>query len=141
MTFVIKHRGKILNLLLILTSLLGYLEWGKGNAEFLFQTEAGILSKVFTDPVSVIHPFTLLPIAGQLLLLWTLFQRVPSKLLTYLGMAGIGVLLVLMFAIGLMSLNPRILASTAPFLVLCFLTIKHHRSSGQDRTKPQNVKH
>jgi len=98
-------RNKILTLLLILTSLLGYLEWGKGNESFLFQAEIEIFLKLFTDPESVAHPFTLLPLAGQLLLFITLFQKRSSKVLIYVGLLGIGILLTFMFVIGLLSVN------------------------------------
>lgn len=120
-------KAKTLNLLLILSSLVGYLEWGKGHHSFLFQAEAEVLSKLFSDPMSAIHPFTILPIVGQLILLATLFQKNPSKILTFCGMGGIGLLLVLMFAIGIMGVNVKIIVSTLPFLVISILTIQHHR--------------
>lgn len=126
-------KAKILNLLLILTSLAGYLEWGKDNQTFLFQAEAEILVKLFSNPESVIHPFTLLPMAGQILLLITLFQKNPGKTLTYIALPCIGLLLVFMFAIGLMSWNVKILISTLPFLITAFLTLRHHW-----RRKPSN---
>jgi hypothetical protein len=120
-------KAKILNAFLILTSLAGYLEWGKDNETFLFQAEAEILMKLFSNPESVIHPFTLLPMFGQILLLITLFQKNSGKILTYIALACIGLLLVFMFAIGLMSWNVKILISTIPFLITAFLTIRHHR--------------
>ncbi len=121
-------KSKILNFLLILSSLAGYLEWGKDNKMFLFQAEAEIISKLTDDPLSVLHPFTVLPFVGQILLLITLFQQKPGRILTYVGIGGIGILLALMFVIGLISLNVRVLASTIPFLVLAFVTIRHHRA-------------
>jgi len=66
---------KFLNGLLILTSLVGYLEWAGNNHLFLFQAEADIIKKLITDPKSVMHPFILLPIIGQVLLLITLFKK------------------------------------------------------------------
>jgi hypothetical protein len=72
-------RRKTLNLLLVLTSLLGYLEWGTGNKMFLFQGELLIITKLFSNPESVIHPFILLPLFGQVLLIITLFQKQPGK--------------------------------------------------------------
>jgi hypothetical protein len=72
-------KSKILNLGLILTSVFGYLEWGSGNHAFMFQAEAELLGKLFTDPASVVHPFTLLPLAGQLMLEITWFQPKPGK--------------------------------------------------------------
>ena len=120
-------KGKILNLLLILTSLMGYLSWGKNQHLFLFQAEAEIFSKFFSDPLSVLHPFTILPFAGQVMLGITLFQKTPSKVLTYISIGALGILLGLMFVIGLMSSNPKIIFSTIPFLVLSIVTIIYHR--------------
>ena len=130
-------KTKILNLLLIVFSLLGYLEWGNDNSSFLFEAEAEIFSKLFTDPGSVVHPFTMLPLAGQLLLLVTLFQKKPNKWLTFTGMGGIGILLVFMFLIGLISLNVSILISTIPFFVAGFLAVRHHRQLA--RQAPRSV--
>lgn len=115
---------KVLNALLVITSLMGYLEWGQGRSVFLFQAELEMFSKALADPLAVIHPFTLLPVAGQLALLVTLFQREPSRLLTYAGIAGIGLLLGLMFFIGVIDTNLKIALSSAPFLVLAGLTIR-----------------
>lgn len=120
-------KSKILNLLLIVSSLLGYLEWGGNNHSFLFQTEGEIFSKLFTNPTSVLHPFTMLPLVSQILLLITLFQKTPSKTLTYISITGLGVLLVFMFVIGLISINFSILLSTIPFFIVAILTIRHDR--------------
>jgi hypothetical protein len=122
-------KAKILNALLIFTSLMGYLEWGKDNRVFLFQAEGQILLKLLNEPVAVAHPFTMLPMLGQLLLLITLFQKSAGKILTYAGMTGIGILLAFMFVIGLVSLNWKILVSTLPFLLIAFLTLRHFRHS------------
>jgi hypothetical protein len=120
-------KSKIFNLLLILTSFIGYLEWGGGSSTLLIQAEVEIISKLFTDPISAIHPFTILPLVGQLLLLYTLFQKKPGTYLTYFGIGGIGILLALMFIIGLMSFNYKIILSTLPFLVTALLAIRHYR--------------
>ncbi|MBL0105423.1 MAG: hypothetical protein IPP51_17570 [Bacteroidetes bacterium] len=120
-------RGKYLNLLLVITSLFGYLEWGGGRSMFLFRAEFEILSKLFTDTSSVLHPFTIMPMLGQVLLLITLFQKQPNKTLTYSGIVLLGILLLFMFIIGILSKNPRIIISTIPFLTLSVLTIIHFR--------------
>ncbi|MBK8657169.1 MAG: hypothetical protein IPN20_25460 [Haliscomenobacter sp.] len=120
-------KSKIINLLLIITSLLGYLEWGGGSHIFLFAGEIKIIQKLFTNPTSVIHPFTLIPLMGQILLLITLFQKTPSKILTYISIAGLGLLLGFMFIVGLMSMNLKIIISTIPFIVLSILAIRHYR--------------
>ena len=116
-------KRKILNGLAVLTSLVGYLEWGGGNSSFLFQAEWEVLGKFVNDPVAAAHPFTLLPLLGQVLLLVTLFQREPNRWLTYIGIACLSLLLVFMFLIGLLSLNFKILLSTIPFIVTAVLAI------------------
>jgi hypothetical protein len=120
-------KNKFLNFLLIITSLIGYLEWGGNNHIFLFKAEAEIFSKLFTDPVSVLHPFTILPLIGQILLLITIFQKTPSKILTYISIAGLGLLLGFMFIVGIMSMNFKIIISTIPFIVISILAIRHYR--------------
>ena len=122
-------KSKVLNLLLMITSLIGFLEWGGNNHSFLFQVEATLLSKILTDPASVMHPLTILPLLGQIALVATLFQRTPNKKLSYIGIGCLGILLGWMFAIGLMSLNFKIILSTIPFLGVAILTIRHNREN------------
>ncbi len=120
-------KAKFLNVALINTSLIGYLEWGGGNKMFLFQGEIEIISKLFTDPASVIHPFILLPLFGQIILLVTIFQRRPGKMLTMIGLWSLATLLLFMFVIGMLSLNWKIIVSTIPFIVMGVLTILHRK--------------
>lgn len=107
---------------------MGYLEWGQDQSIFLFQAEADLIWKGLTNPGAVIHPFTMLPLLGQLALVATLFQKTPGKKLTSAGIVGIGLLLAFMCLIGLMSFNLKIFASTIPFLVMAVLTARHHRT-------------
>ncbi|MEQ1586275.1 MAG: hypothetical protein ABL895_10375 [Cyclobacteriaceae bacterium] len=123
-------KRKAFNLGLLLTSLIGYLEWGGNNSIFLFQAEADILSRLFTEPGSVAHPFTLLPMAGQLLLVVTLFLKEPTKVLTFVGIVCIGLLLGFMFLIGLLTISVKVLLSSLPFLVLSYFTIRLYRNTG-----------
>ncbi len=120
-------KKKVLNACLILTSLMGFLEWGGDNKMFLFQGEFEVLANLYQDPLAAAHPFTLLPLFGQLILLFTLFQKTPGKILTLVGLGCLSVLLVFMFLIGLISLNYKILLSTLPFLVMGILVIMELR--------------
>jgi len=122
-------KTKILNFLLIITSLCGYLEWSGNNHIFLFKAEADIISKLFTNPISVVHPFTILPIVGQLLLLITLFQKYPSKILTFISIGGLGLLLGFICIIGLISLKFKIIISTIPFIIVSVLNIINYRKA------------
>lgn len=118
---------KIFNLLIIFTSLFGYLEWGKNNSSFLYAGEFEVIKKLFTDPESIVNPFIIIPLIGQILLLITLFQKSPNKYLTYSGIACLGLLLGLMTFIGIINLNFKILISTLPFIITSFLSIRELR--------------
>jgi hypothetical protein len=122
-------KSKIYNVLLIITSLIGYLEWSGDSHTFLFQMEADIVYKLFTKPSSVLHPLILIPLAGQLLLIITLFQKQPNKLLIYIGLISLAILLIFMFIVGVISFNYKIILSTIPFIVVSVLTIVHYRRS------------
>ncbi|MCB0699271.1 MAG: hypothetical protein KDC11_05450 [Chitinophagaceae bacterium] len=117
---------KLLNLCLILASLIGYLEWGTGNKEFLFQTEYDLLFGA-KSLMKAIHPFVLIPLGGQLLLLFTLFQKTPSKKLTYIALASLSLLMLFLTFIGITAPNIKILASTIPFLITGVLIIMANR--------------
>lgn len=121
-------KSKILNLLLIITSLFGYLEWSGNNHIFLFKAESEIFLKLFSNPVAVLHPFIILPLISQLILLITLFQNPPNRTLTYISIAGVGLLLLFMFAIGLITGNVKTMLSTIPFLIVAVLAIRHYRN-------------
>lgn len=118
--------SKLLNLLLILTPLAGYLEWGQGNASFLFEAELEVLANLFTNPSAAIHPFTILPMLGQLILIFTLLQKQPEKKLTFTGIGCIAILILFIFFIGISSLNYKIVLSTVPFLAVGTITILHY---------------
>lgn len=119
-------KDRALNLSLLLVSLFGYLEWGKDNSSFLFEAEYEVVRLLLTDPAEAAHPFSLLPLFGQILLLITLFQKKPGRGLTLVGIACIGLLLLFMFFIGIVGPNFRILASTLPFLFLSGIAIARH---------------
>lgn len=119
----IRHKRRMLNALVIFTSFFGFLEWGGNNEAFLYEAEIDVISGMLNDPLAVMHPLTLLPMIGQSLLLITLFQYEPGQRLTYLGVSGLGVLLTLMFLIGLISLNLKIVGSTTPFMITSLLAL------------------
>lgn len=119
-------KGKLLNVLAIITSLIGLLQWGGGHSMFLLEAEAEILSKLFSSPAEALHPLTILPLIGQVLLLVTVFQKAPSKLLSLIGISCLGVLLAFLFAVGLLSFNIKTLVSTLPFIATAFFVVRYH---------------
>lgn len=120
-------RAKILNTLLLLTSLIGYLEWGGNNHLFIAEAEREIILKLYTETNSVIHPLILLPISGQLLLLFTLIQKKTNRMLSFIGITALGCLLYFMLFVGIISLNYKIIISTLPFFLLSIYSVKFHQ--------------
>ena len=117
---------KLLNACLFISFLFGYLEWSRVEHLFIFQAEWDIFKKTLIDPVSVLHPFTLIPFTGQILILYSLLQKKPGRIITIVGTACMGILMLMLFIIGMLSLNIKIAGSTLPFLILAFFILKLH---------------
>ena len=115
-----------LNLLLVLSSFIGYLEWGDGNSQLLIQMEGEILRELTSDPASILHPLIILPMIGQGVLLFTLRQTQPNKWLTLLGIVCIGALMVIILIAGISGQRGMIILSTVPFLTIAIFTIYQH---------------
>ena len=109
---------RLLGILLIIFSGIGYLEWGGSQRIFLFQAEFEIITKLCTNPISVLHPFTILPIIGQFLILYAITKSPFNSKIMYIGIGLLSILLGFMFIIGCISVNYKILISTFPFLGL-----------------------
>ena len=112
------QKKRIFILLLILSSLLGYLEWGGGNRAFLYEMERDVILKLISSPKTAIHPLTILPLFGQFLLIASLIRKTNSIKLIYWGIGLISSLLLFIFFIGLISLRWKIFMSTLPFIIL-----------------------
>ncbi|MGN8224215.1 hypothetical protein [Gracilimonas sp. BCB1] len=120
-------KTKLLNIGLILSSFLVYFEWGVDYNTFLIEIEIELFSKFLEDPLSVFHPLIVIPLIGQVLLIITLFQKKPGRMLSLSGLTAVGFLILLVSLIGLMGMNIRIFSSTLPFLILGAISIIHHR--------------
>ena len=119
---------KIKTLLLLIASLFVYLSWGQVSAAFLFQMELEIIKKLFTNPTAALHPFTIIPLLGQLVLVITFVQKTPSNLLLKTGISCLLFLIGFVFIVGLLSLRLPIIISTLPFILLAFFTLKDLRT-------------
>jgi cobalamin biosynthesis protein CobD/CbiB len=115
---------KILIISLLITSLFCYLEWGNNQSAFLFQAEGEIIYKLISSPYSIIHPFILIPLAGQLILVSALLQKEPNKNLIYTGIISLTLLIGFVFIIGVGVLNFKIIFSIIPYIISVFLTIR-----------------
>jgi len=123
------QKKRVLLFLLFISTFLGYLEWGDDQSSFLIQTELEIFLKGIEDPVSVLHPFTLIPFIGQILLLISLFQKAPKKGLVIAAIIGLGLLFGLILFIGIIGPNLKILFSSLPFWLFSILLIREFRTS------------
>lgn len=119
---------KIKTLLLLISSLFVYLSWGPCNEAFLVQIEIDVFKKLLSDPVAALHPFTMIPLAGQLVLVITLVQKTPSNFLLKTGISCLLFLIGFVFIVGLISLRLPIIVSTLPFIILAFITLKSLRT-------------
>lgn len=130
---------RVINICLILTFLIGYLEWGKGDHIFLFQAEAEIFLKMKSDPLSVLHPFIIIPFCGQVMLLFTAFQQNPGRFLTFAGLACLSLFILFLFFIGIASLNLKILLSTLPFIFTGIIALRKNRRSSAGKTSGRGI--
>lgn len=118
---------KIINLALVIFSMLGYMEWGNHYHAFVIQGEMEVLAKLFTDPMAALHPFTVIPFLGQMMLLYTLFQKEPGKWLSFAGIACTSLLLLLILFIGIISLRTGTILSVLPFIATAVYAVYLHR--------------
>lgn len=116
---------------LIIASWIPYLEWGADNKKFLIELEIELMSNIFKDPLSVIHPLIIIPFLGQLLLIYTLFQKKINKKLALAGFIGMGILVGVILVVGVISSNIKMLISTLPFFIIGILLIRHKDTSAQ----------
>ena len=121
--------NKMKVLFLIITSLFVYLSWGNESAAFLFQMEYEIISKLFINPLSALHPFTVIPLLGQILLLISLFQKTPNTVLLKIGIGCLLFLIGFVLFVGLLSRRISIIVSTLPFITVALVTLKTLRTA------------
>lgn len=120
-------KTKIFIIGLIVTSLIGYLEWAGDNSSFLFQIEYDVLGKIFTNPVSIIHPIIIIPFLGQLILVFSLFLKHPNTLSLKISIIGIGILFTVLLLIGIIELNFKMILSVLPYFLLAILLFRHFK--------------
>lgn len=111
---------KLGNLSVVLASLIGYLEWGVDQHSFLVQAEMEVLTRLWSDPWGVVHPLTMIPLMGQLVLVITLFQKQVSRKLTRLGILALAILFGVILLVGLWAPNWKMVLSVVPFFICSY---------------------
>ena len=125
---------RLVNLGLILSFLVCYLEWGGGHSAFVAQAEYQVLVGK-PEAQNFAHPMIAIPFIGQLLVLFTLFQRSPSRRLTTIGVILMGVLVLFLAVIGVLAGNVKTGLSTVPFLALAVLHFALPRITASVRSR------
>lgn len=115
---------RLLCILLLTFSFAGYLEWGGNHQEFIFQMEKEVLCNGIKKPNAILHPFVLLPLIGQILLVICIFITILPRPLLVIAASAIGLLFALILFSGLTSLNWKIVLSVAPFFTAYFILLK-----------------
>lgn len=121
---------RIINVCLFVSFLFCYLEWGAGNSDFIFQMEYEVFSKSLQG-TNVIHPLIILPFLGQLLLIFTIFQKTPNKKLTLISIGLLGTLVLMILLVGILTSNFRIIISTIPFIAVAVFCLINYRRQRQ----------
>jgi hypothetical protein len=124
MTQTMSIMKKIALLCLLVSSLLGYMEWGGGNSAFLFQAEYQIFTQNQSGLATFTHPLILIPLLGQLLLCIALIQKSPDWRLVLAAVIGFGILYLLLFFIGVMEMNWKMLLGSLPFILSAIWAIR-----------------
>lgn len=130
---------RFLNLLLFISSFFGYLEWGNKQHRFIFELEYELFFTLPDKTNNFSHPLILVPLIGQILILITLFQKEPGKRMTNIAIGCMGLLMLFLFAIGIMGKNPRILAGATPFLLISIIIIIYQRTTQKHMTQHEKI--
>lgn len=101
-----------------------YLEWPPDNSMFLFQGLYQIITLKKNLAGTLLHPAVLVPLVGQLLVIYAIFQKSPNKRLVLIGIIGMGLFVLLVLLIGVLNRNVKIVLSTLPFLFAAMWCIR-----------------
>lgn len=112
---------------LFVSSFIGYLEWGN-QSQFIAEIELDLLLKITQTVEAFIHPFILLPLLGQIVLLISFLLPKPKIWLVIIASSGIALLFLMLFLIGILNSNLKMTCCSFPFLVFYSLLITRRKS-------------
>jgi hypothetical protein len=99
--------------------------WGHDGAEFVIQTQIGIVIESFNQPVALLTPLFLLAVLGQGFLILSFVPKsiIAYKILTSIGLVLLNIIVFLITVLGLFT-SALTLLSVIPFYVLSFFVVK-----------------
>ena len=113
---------RFISSLILISSLIPYLNWGGENYAFLFQIELEIIKKICSDPAQVIHPLIIIPLLSQVIII-TFGLFIPKVRPVYIGIIGLFLLFIFIFLAGFLSANLWVILSAVPFAISSILFI------------------
>lgn len=113
---------RFISSLILISSLIPYLNWGGKNHAFLFQIELEIIKKLCSDPAQVIHPLIIIPVLSQVIII-TFGLFIPKVRPVYIGIIGLFLLVIFIFLGGFLSSNLWVILSAVPFVISSILFI------------------
>lgn len=87
---------------------------------FLFQAEADILKNIFRQPENYLHPFILLPLFGQVLLLVAFLRPKVANWIQMAGMLCLALIIFMILFIGIIEPSWKMILSASPFTLVFF---------------------
>ena len=113
---------RFISSLILISSLIPYLNWGWENHAFLFQIELEIIKKICSDPAQVIHPLIIIPVLSQVIII-TFGLFIPKVRPVYIRIIGLFLLFIFIFLAGFLSANLWVILSAVPFVISSILFI------------------
>jgi len=127
---------RMLNLAILVSFFVCYVDFGHDGKEFIGQTELYLLTSVGEADATTLLAF-ILPI-GQIILIFASIKPKPDKALTIWGMVLLGIVVLLVFGLGLLTGNMAVVSSTIPFLLAALICISYIRRGSFDKTQYEN---
>jgi hypothetical protein len=107
---------------LLISSLFCYLEWADQSA-FLYEVEYTLLFRSKDSLQSLVHPLIFMPMIGQVMLIIALFRKQQNFKWLLIAILCIGLLVLMIFLVGILAWNFKIIMAALPFLMLSVLTL------------------
>lgn len=119
------NKFKWLNLALLISFSLCYLEWGGNQSMMIGQTQYEILSKQEGFWDTLLHPVVLSGLLSQCCLIYAILVPRPLRLVNLIGVVLLSLVVALFLLVGLLSLNVKMILSDIPFAVSAVMFFRH----------------
>jgi len=115
---IIRHNRLLwINLGLIISFSVCYMEWGYDQASTVLETEYYVLFQKEFSRDTLTHPVILLGLLGQILILISAFRF--NKMVNIAGGVMLGLIVLLVLMAGILGRKLLMVASVIPFVFLC----------------------